>query len=207
MKQKRGRPSLKTIKAGYNARDAIISAASKLFYSQGYNSVGVDDIARAAQVAKMTFFKHFKNKNELIEETLKYRNDLFSNWFKDCFENQTDLKKRYVERAVQVIEIWFSQKNFKGCFFLKAKSEIGPQSLKNQVLCNDHINNLLKFIEKMAKLDGFQEPKLLANQLLTVIHGANARAQFDSAKMALQVLKSTSSPLIQLHLSKRNTIE
>lgn len=204
MKQKRGRPSLETIKAGYNARDAIISAASKLFYTQGYNAVGVDDIAKSAQVAKMTFFKHFKNKNELIEETLKYRNEIFANWFKECFENQTNLKKRYVERAMEVIEIWFSLKNFKGCFFLKAKSEIGVESMRNQVLCNDHINNLLKFFEKMAKLDGFQDPKLLANQLLTVIHGANARAQFDSAKVAIQVLKSTSQPLIQMHSLKKS---
>lgn len=202
MKQKRGRPSLKTIKAGYNARDAIISAASKLFYIHGYNDVGVDDIAKSAQVAKMTFFKHFKNKNELVEETLKYRNEKFANWFKDCFENQTNTKKKYIERVVEVIEIWFLQKNFKGCFFLKAKSEIGPEALRNQVLCNEHINNLLKFIEKMAKLDGACDPKLLANQLLTVIHGANARAQFDTAKVAVQVLKDTSRPLIQSHLAK-----
>jgi AcrR family transcriptional regulator len=197
MKRKRGRPSLKTIKAGYNARDAIISAASKLFYANGYNAVGVDDIAKTAQVAKMTFFKHFKNKNELVEETLKYRSHKFSNWFKDCFETQTNLKKKNVERVIEVIEIWFTHKNFKGCFFLKAKSEIDPQSMRNQVLCNEHINNLLKFIEKMARLDGFQDPKLVANQLLTVIHGANARAQFDSSKMAVQVLKNTSQAVIE----------
>lgn len=203
MKQKRGRPSLKTIKAGYNAREAIISAASKLFYTHGYNAVGVDDIVKSAQVAKMTFFKHFKNKNVLVEETLKYRNEKFANWFKECFENQTNTKKKYIERIIEVIEIWFSQKNFKGCFFLKAKSEIGSEVLRNQVLCNESINNLLKFIEKMAKRDGAHDPKLLANQLLTVIHGANARAQFDTAKVALQVLKDTSKPLIQLHLSSK----
>lgn len=44
----------------------IIRAAEKLFFSKGYDSVSMDEIANRAEVSKGTLFVYFKNKESLF---------------------------------------------------------------------------------------------------------------------------------------------
>ncbi|MBI3460027.1 helix-turn-helix transcriptional regulator, partial [Candidatus Acetothermia bacterium] len=48
-------------------RKKILDVASELFYQEGLRAVGVDTIVEKADVAKMTLYKYFKSKDELIE--------------------------------------------------------------------------------------------------------------------------------------------
>jgi AcrR family transcriptional regulator len=47
-------------------RQDILSAASELFRTKGYEATSVDDIALAANVAKGTFYYHFQAKEDLV---------------------------------------------------------------------------------------------------------------------------------------------
>src|SRR3954452_7308205 len=49
-------------------RERIIVAASDLFQKQGIRGVGVEAIAEAAGTNKMTLYRHFESKDELIAE-------------------------------------------------------------------------------------------------------------------------------------------
>lgn len=46
-------------------RAAIINAAERLFAARGYDCVGMDDVAREAQLAKGTLYLYFDNKDSL----------------------------------------------------------------------------------------------------------------------------------------------
>src|SRR3954462_11781814 len=52
-------------------RERILDAASELFYRHGIRAVGVDAIAEAAGTNKMTLYRHFPSKDELIAECLR----------------------------------------------------------------------------------------------------------------------------------------
>jgi len=52
-------------------RERIVAAACDLFYRQGIRAVGVDAIAEAAGTNKMTLYRHFASKDELIAECLR----------------------------------------------------------------------------------------------------------------------------------------
>jgi AcrR family transcriptional regulator len=52
-------------------RDRILSAAGDLFYRHGIRAVGVDAIAEAAGTNKMTLYRHFSSKDELVAEYLR----------------------------------------------------------------------------------------------------------------------------------------
>lgn len=52
-------------------KDQIIEVASKLFYEQGYHVTGIKQIIEAADIAKGTFYSHFKSKGELGLEWLE----------------------------------------------------------------------------------------------------------------------------------------
>jgi AcrR family transcriptional regulator len=48
-----------------------------LFYRDGYHATGIDRILADAGVAKMTLYKHFRSKEELILAVLEKRSQLF----------------------------------------------------------------------------------------------------------------------------------
>src|ERR1700739_4750112 len=52
-------------------RDRIVGTARNLFHTQGYRGVGVDAIAEAAETNKMTLYRHFGSKDDLIVECLR----------------------------------------------------------------------------------------------------------------------------------------
>jgi len=47
-------------------RQAILAAATRLFIARGFDEVTVDEIARAADVGRMTVFNHFPRKEDLF---------------------------------------------------------------------------------------------------------------------------------------------
>src|SRR5260221_7623513 len=52
-------------------RERILAAASELFYRHGIRAVGVEAIAEAAETNKMTLYRHFASKDELVAEYLR----------------------------------------------------------------------------------------------------------------------------------------
>jgi AcrR family transcriptional regulator len=52
-------------------RERILIAAGDLFHRQGIRGVGVEAIAEAAQTNKMTLYRYFESKDELITEWVK----------------------------------------------------------------------------------------------------------------------------------------
>src|ERR1041384_2969150 len=52
-------------------RERILDAACELFYRQGIRAVGVEAIAEAAGTNKMTLYRHFSSKDELVAEYLR----------------------------------------------------------------------------------------------------------------------------------------
>ncbi|MBV8836203.1 MAG: helix-turn-helix transcriptional regulator, partial [Alphaproteobacteria bacterium] len=52
-------------------RERILAAASDLFYRLGIRAVGVEAIAEAAGTNKMTLYRHFTSKDELVAEYLR----------------------------------------------------------------------------------------------------------------------------------------
>src|SRR5262245_66620122 len=52
-------------------RERILAAARDLFYRLGIRAVGVEAIAEAAGTNKMTLYRHFTSKDELVAECLR----------------------------------------------------------------------------------------------------------------------------------------
>jgi AcrR family transcriptional regulator len=52
-------------------RERILAAARDLFYRRGIRAVGVEAIAEAAGTNKMTLYRHFSSKDELVAECLR----------------------------------------------------------------------------------------------------------------------------------------
>lgn len=52
-------------------REAVIDAALALFAEKGYVGVRVEDIAKAAGLSRATFYKHFSEREEILDELFR----------------------------------------------------------------------------------------------------------------------------------------
>src|SRR5262245_31080619 len=65
-------------RAGSSARDRVLAAAYDLFSRHGIRAVGIDAIIEHSQVARMTLYRHFESKEELVLAFLRQRESLWT---------------------------------------------------------------------------------------------------------------------------------
>jgi len=52
-------------------RDRILEVAIELFYERGYHATGMDDIGAAANITGPAIYRHFRNKEDILDAALK----------------------------------------------------------------------------------------------------------------------------------------
>ena len=110
-------------------RENIVKTASELFYRNGYNSTGINEIIRESGIAKATLYNHFKSKEDLCLSYLRYMNVNFLNNIKEYCYSKPDSKLRVLS-IFDFLEKFFLDKEFNGCWCIKTISEI-PKDDKN----------------------------------------------------------------------------
>src|SRR5262244_1525812 len=67
------------------ARQRILDAAYDLFSQHGIRAVGIDSIIERSGVARMTLYRHFQSKDELV---LAFLEDRERRWTRDWLQSQ-----------------------------------------------------------------------------------------------------------------------
>ena len=100
-------------------KERILETADRLFYLQGIRAVGVDTIAAEIGISKRTLYNHFPSKDALIAAYLARR-----------FTQAPASDKPPVEQILGTfdrLERGFASKGFRGCPFVNAVAELGPE--------------------------------------------------------------------------------
>src|SRR5205085_11515994 len=100
-------------------KDRILQTAVRLFYLQGIRAIGVDTIAAEIGISKRTLYNHFPSKDALIAAYLARR-----------FVQPRPSDKPPVEQILSTfdsLERRFASKDFRGCPFVNAVAELGPE--------------------------------------------------------------------------------
>lgn len=199
--RKAGRPSKADGLNEPSAKQRIVETALLLFYKYGIHTVGVDRIIAESQVAKMTFFKHFPTKQDLVLEFLKVRDDRYMYWFAKTLTSITQDKKKQLNASIEVAERWFKDPQFRGCAFINTTADVGPGDQKEKIICVYHKRRLADFLQGLAEEAGYKNAKKLANQLLTIIDGATVRAQMDGPEAGITALRDCAKDILKSHQS------
>ncbi len=106
-------------------KNKILGVASRLFYTQGYNETGINQIIDEAGVVKATLYRHYPSKNDLLLDYLDHQKTFLSKGLQDFLEPVPGAKKKIL--AVFEFHAQMYQGNhFIGCPFLKIKAEVSP---------------------------------------------------------------------------------
>ncbi len=151
----------------------IENTAARLFYEQGYNSTGINQIIAEAGIAKASLYAHFPSKVDILKKYLQNTSESSIEVLRSIVEQ----KQTPQEKVLSVFDslLNFSHEtNFNGCQFLNIAAEI-PQS-NDDILSiiqghKDKIRQLfLEILEPINKEN-------LADELYILFEGALASSK------------------------------
>lgn len=100
----------------------IIEIASFLFYKNGYNATGINEIISEAGIAKATLYYHFKSKEDICLAYLRFKNTAFLKKIEEY--SKTKKGKDQITALFDFLEVFFMDENYNGCWCVRTISEI-----------------------------------------------------------------------------------
>ena len=159
------------------ARERILLTAHDLFYRDGIRATGVDRVIAEAGVTKVTFYRHFPAKQDLILAFLEYRHRLWMDWFTTALRRHSAGRPALLT-LVPALKEWFSAAEFRGCAFLNSVSELGGAMPAVLELTRSHKRDMESAIAGL--LPAGRSRRRLARAVAVAVDGAIIRAQYDT---------------------------
>lgn len=110
-------------------KQKIIQTASLLFYENGYNSTGINEVISEAGIAKATLYSHFKSKEDICLAYLEYKNETFLKEIEAFCKSKTKGKLQLLG-IFDFLLIFFNSKDFNGCWCLNTLSEVPKDNIR-----------------------------------------------------------------------------
>jgi AcrR family transcriptional regulator len=155
-------------------RERILVAAGDLFHKHGIRGVGVEAIAEAAQTNKMTLYRYFASKDELITE-----------WVRGMIahkeEDWKDLSARFRGDPEGQLQEWSRRIAAKlrameerGSALGNAFAELPDPNHPARRVMQEHKLREHKRVVRLCKAAGFPDPAFSANLFTMMLEGAHS---------------------------------
>ncbi|MDB6086924.1 MAG: transcriptional regulator, TetR family [Gammaproteobacteria bacterium] len=173
----RGKRVRRSNTAGPVAQARILDAAEDLFYLEGARNVGIDAVVKRAGVNKMSLYRQFESKEDLLRQYLVRREAKFWAYVdagiaKHPGEPRAQLRQLFVDLALRT-----SAPSYRGCPFVNIAVEFPDRSHLARRMVADNKARLLKRLTELVKAAGVRKAPYLAKALALLIEGAYAASQ------------------------------
>jgi len=158
-------------------RARILAAAGDLFYRHGIRAVGVEAVAEAAHTNKMTLYRHFASKDELVAEYLRRAAQVAdAAW--------SALEQAHPGDALGQLRAWLRQmaahvadSGGRGCPLVNAAVELPEKSHPARRVIEEYKVAERRRLVALCGAAGLGEAELLADELYLLLEGARVTAQ------------------------------
>lgn len=177
-------------------RRHIVEAAYRLFKRDGFRATGIDKIIAEAEVAKMTMYRHFPNKEGLIVEVLDWRAERF----KRQLDQLAGTAMTPCEKIAAIFdwhERWFDSPAFHGCLFQHALAEFGePAHAVFEAVARQKrdLQQRLRSILTQPLPD--ERAEYVATTLFMLIEGATVLAHMGQRKTAIASARKAAADVL-----------
>jgi len=193
--------------AASSVRDRILGAASALFYREGIHAVGVDAIVSASGVAKMSFYRHFPSKDDLIRAVLVAHDRRYWAWWDEAVAQNPGAPREQLRALFDAISERFHHPAYRGCAFINFTAEFAQAGHPGHDVVTANKLQQRERLRALAGQLGVADADLLADQLVLLIEGARVSAlTLGDAGPARQLPRAAGS-LLAAHLAQRPPVE
>lgn len=176
-------------------REQLLQTADRLFYHEGFYATGVDRVIAEAGVARMTLYKHFPSKDELVLAVLTYREERYWNTLNKVLSAAKVQNEKAIDAIVKAHIQWLIDEGSNGCLFFKALGEYASHSACIAEFAIEHKQRFLILIRQSIQEDGLPVDHL-AEPIMLVLEGATAYAQVSTPVQVAEQVRKTIDILI-----------
>ncbi|GAB4168662.1 MAG: TetR/AcrR family transcriptional regulator [Terrimicrobiaceae bacterium] len=161
-------------------RQRILDKAMDLFYRQGYNATGINQIISEAGVARASFYDHFESKEDLL---VAYAMEMSR---RDIAEIRAEVLAKPTAQSrffapLELLIPWLEATDFRGCPFQNLMADTPPDSSRVREVARQHSESLRTFFRELTldlknseKKFSRLSPEKTATTFLLVFEGAIA---------------------------------
>ena len=158
-------------------RDRIMKTATDLFYRQGIHAVGVDTIASEAGTNKMSFYRNFASKDELVAEYLRGEEREGWLWWDETLAAHSGNPRLQVESLFDILVENTCEDDSRGCALANAAVELPDADHPARRVIEALKSRQRILLVELCRRAGLQDPELLADELFLLCEGARSTIQ------------------------------
>jgi len=184
-------------------KDKVFQTAARLFYQNGYRASGVDTIAAEAGIGKMTMYRHYPSKDDLIVAYLRDHNESF--WEK--FEQITQGAARPREKLIaffEALQEYVISPDCHGCPFINVAAEYPASRYPGHAVAVEHKEAVRTRFRQLTKEADAESADVLADQLFLLMDGAYVAARMFGPSNPAVHLASAAKTLIDAQARPRS---
>jgi AcrR family transcriptional regulator len=186
-------------------RQRILEAADDLFRRVGIRGVGVEALAEAAGTNKMTLYRHFASKDELVAEWVRgIVAEKEAEWDEIAAEHPGDPQAQLVDWSRRVAKK-FAEMEERGSALGNALAELPEADHPARRVIDEHRVREHERVRAVCREAGFPEPELAADQFYMMIEGAKACVQCIGLKRVGEHLMRSVDALIAARSGRSST--
>jgi AcrR family transcriptional regulator len=153
-------------------RDRIMKTATDLFYRYGIHAVGVDAIATGAGTNKMSFYRNFASKDDLVAEYLRAEEREGLLWWDETLAAHAGNPRLQVESLFDVLVENNCEEESRGCALANAAVEITEPNHPARPVIEKYKADMRHRFRELARAMGAREPNALGDSLMLLWEGA-----------------------------------
>jgi AcrR family transcriptional regulator len=179
------------------ARDRLFAAAINLFYRNGIRAVSVDAIAAEAGTTKVTFYRVFESKDDLIVQVLTEQSKRFWEWWDAILAEHPGEPRKQIEQLVARFQSEIiGDEACRGCAVANAAVEIIEEDHPARAVIKKHKLEIAQRLRDLCRQMGAKQPDVLGDALSLLYSGAfSARLSFDGREQIDAVSAATAALL------------
>src|ERR1700681_2731596 len=146
-------------------RDRILAAAGDLFYRHGIRAVGVEAIAEAARTNKMTLYRHFASKDELVAEYLRQSAKAADSCWARFAQAHPGNAPAQLRAWLDEMAAHVASNDQRGCPLVNAAVELPEKEHPARRVIEEHMIAPRARLVALCGAAGLEQPELLADEL------------------------------------------
>lgn len=181
-------------------KERIITAASQLFYFDGYNQTGINKILKEAEVSKDSMYRYFRSKEDIAVAYLIGRHSMWMGKLENHVKSEKTNKKKVIA-SFDYINEWLEEVSFRGCGWQNIITDlphdhdkIRDQAVLHKNEVREWIHNLLIEEEQYST----KEAKELGDEIVVLIEGAIILSQIQRDVWPIITAKRTCLRLLSI---------
>jgi AcrR family transcriptional regulator len=128
----------------------------------GFHAVSVDSIVEDAGVARMTLYKNFGSKEDLIVATLRREDKMFRQWLVSSVEGRSSHPEDRILGLFEALHDRFAAEGYYGCAFIRASIEYPAPSHPVHRAAREHKEMIRSYLRGLVADVHAADPVTLA---------------------------------------------